>query len=1067
MSTSTPTPNVLRRLARLWALPLCCLCLLLWPAAGLAQGGSTSLWQTYTVNDGLLSSNVSAVFLAQDGALWFGAENGVSRFRDGVWQSLTAKDGLPAGRVRTIQQTADGAIWFGGETGGLARRTADGVCCQTWTTAHGLASNDVRAILPDGDQAVWVGTAAGLMRLEAGRLTRVDALAGKPIWTLARGADGVIWAATAGQGVWSRGRDGNWRALESSPLVSGQVFALWAENGRLWVGTENGLAYYAHGVWTRQPLQENDTGVWVFAILGDADGGLWVGTSAGCFWDARQPGWPVAVLRARAGLAGDYVRGMTFDRSGALWLATSAGVSRYAGAIWKTVRYEPLAEQRINALLTDRSGRTWVGTERNGLALWDGARWSHFTRASGLPDNRILALLEDDRGRIWVGAGTGVGYWTTAGGWRFIGPADGLVGVPVTAIAQDSAGRLWFGSFMGANRWSETGGMEPVSELAGKRINAILRSRDAALWFGAHNDGLFRYAEGRWQSIATTKDAPAFKSVTLNGIAQDRDGALWVGTYDQGLWRYAAGQWQSVDSGLASSLVLAVSYFGDSLWVGSAGGLTRTDGRSTQLYTGSVLPNAQVYAVAPGKDGAVWIGAASGLVRYTPDKVTPWVKVASVNLLEPREGIVSLADGDLRAVRLAAGDASGSLNDIVFLVQLEGVDERPRIYADPLIAYSDVQLQPGKYTLRAWARDAAFNYSAPAEATIVVAPPQRHVVLPGGRRVPADSFYPILALSILALGGLAAAGGAEWRSRARERRRRGEETMRQREALARHFNPYISGEPVREPEMFFARDELLRKILNALHQNSIMIHGERRMGKTSLLYQLAQQLRQAEDPEWVFVPVSVDLEGTAQDRFFYLLMEATWSVLRAFLTEAPPDLRFSRESPAEYTDRDFAADLRLLLDALKAVVAPRNVRVILLMDEMDVINGYETLVQQQLRRIFMSPLAQNLGAVVAGVQISKAWDRMESPWYNLFNEIALDPFNAEQAAQLLMEPVAGVYEWDSAALEFVVAHAQGRPHRLQQYGLEAVNHMLAEGRVRITEADVRAAHETIERARTE
>jgi hypothetical protein len=92
---------------------------------------------------------------------------------------------------------------------------------------------------------------------------------------------------------------------------------------------------------------------------------------------------------------------------------------------------------------------------------------------------------------------------------------------------------------------------------------------------------------------------------------------------------------------------------------------------------------------------------------------------------------------------------------------------------------------------------------------------------------------------------------------------------------------------------------------------------------------------------------------------------------------------------------------------------------------------------------------------------------MESPWYNLFNEIALDPFNAEQAAQLLTEPVAGVYEWDPAALEFVVAHAQGRPHRLQQYGLEAVNHMLAEGRVRITEADVRAAHEAIERARTE
>ena len=51
----------------------------------------------------------------------------------------------------------------------------------------------------------------------------------------------------------------------------------------------------------------------------------------------------------------------------------------------------------------------------------------------------------------------------------------------------------------------------------------------------------------------------------------------------------------------------------------------------------------------------------------------------------------------------------------------------------------------------------------------------------------------------------------------------------------------------------------------------------------------------------------------------------------------------------------------------------------------------------------MSPLAANLGAVVAGIQISKEWDRMESPWYNLFNEIPLEPFTDARARELLME----------------------------------------------------------------
>ena len=139
-------------------------------------------------------------------------------------------------------------------------------------------------------------------------------------------------------------------------------------------------------------------------------------------------------------------------------------------------------------------------------------------------------------------------------------------------------------------------------------------------------------------------------------------------------------------------------------------------------------------------------------------------------------------------------------------------------------------------------------------------------------------------------------------------------------------------------------------------------------------------------------------------------------------------------------------------------------RVILLMDEMDVVSSYNTLVQQQLRRVFMSSLAANLGAVVAGIQISKEWDRLESPWYNLFNEIELEPFPPDEARKLLIEPVRGVYEWEPEALNFVVSQSAGRPHRLQQYALEAVNLMLAARRLRITQADVLAAHEVIHRS---
>jgi hypothetical protein len=93
------------------------------------------------------------------------------------------------------------------------------------------------------------------------------------------------------------------------------------------------------------------------------------------------------------------------------------------------------------------------------------------------------------------------------------------------------------------------------------------------------------------------------------------------------------------------------------------------------------------------------------------------------------------------------------------------------------------------------------------------------------------------------------------------------------DVVARGYNPYISGEPVRREDMFFGRHELLQRIVSTLHNNSIMIHGERRIGKTTLLYQLANTLRQIDDPEYWFVALYIDLEGTAEDAFFHLLME--------------------------------------------------------------------------------------------------------------------------------------------------------------------------------------------------
>ncbi len=381
----------------------------------------------------------------------------------------------------------------------------------------------------------------------------------------------------------------------------------------------------------------------------------------------------------------------------------------------------------------------------------------------------------------------------------------------------------------------------------------------------------------------------------------------------------------------------------------------------------------------------------------------------------------------------------------------------------------DGDLVPGIHTLRVRACDLAFNYSEPAVLRIEV--PQPGTAVPAatagapaastavsGKPAAAASSAPGLLLGGLLVAGLVVGGAAGWRRRRRARPVAWTEPTRPAAEMTRDFNPFIAGRPVDDPRMFFARHDLLQRIVNGLHNNSVMIHGERHLGKTSLLYQLAEQLRRVDDPEWVFVPVYVDVEGMAEGRFFYLMMEGILGVTAGFLP-LMPRLRYNSAFAASYTDRDLQADLRVLLDVLHGAtgLGQRQVRMILLLDEADTLSAYDILVQQQFRRILIGHLAGRLGVVMSGTAIHQAWSSIDCPWHNMFQDIELELFDDAQARALLTEPVRGYYEWEPQALEKAIAVAEGRPGRLQQLGLVAVEQMLRDGRTRITIADVEVA----------
>jgi ligand-binding sensor domain-containing protein len=202
------------------------------------------------------------------------------------------------------------------------------------------------------------------------------------------------------------------------------------------------------------------------------------------------------------GLPDDRVNAIITDRSGRLWVGTWGGAAVLDGDTWRVLNKEDgLVEDMVNAMLADRRGGMWFGSyvaPRGGISHLEDGNWQHFTTTDGLPHNNVTALVEDSEGSVWAG----MGLLDRGGACRFDYTEDGW-GIALVLTQEDG--------------------------LAGAKVRSIFAQPDGTLWFGSEYDGLARYDGRNWRTF-TEADGLAAPEVKV--ILQDRDGYLWLGTVD-------------------------------------------------------------------------------------------------------------------------------------------------------------------------------------------------------------------------------------------------------------------------------------------------------------------------------------------------------------------------------------------------------------------------------------------------------------------------------------------------------------------------------------------------------
>ncbi len=268
---------------------------------------------------------------------------------------------------------------------------------------------------------------------------------------------------------------------------------------------------------------------------------------------------------------------------------------------------ESLAEAEVRAVETTAAGDVWVSVRGQGIAHLHDDQITWVTADDGLASDGIADLHEDRLGRVWaVGFG---GYsvlqdngWDAQEGFGDLQPR-----IIFSVYEESGADAMWLTSSHGAGRL-EDGVWTVLTSSDGlphEVVHAVVVGRDGTAWLACRT-GLARVTNGE-------VDVP-FRDVNFRSALAGPDDVLWFGTSD-GVYAWDGSSWARYLEGRTVYPRLITD--DGVIWAGSAdSGVYRYVGREWEAFeVPARLQGAEVFDLAQGPDGSIWLATSAGLGR--------------------------------------------------------------------------------------------------------------------------------------------------------------------------------------------------------------------------------------------------------------------------------------------------------------------------------------------------------------------------------------------------------------------------------------------------------------------
>jgi len=613
------------------------------------------IFKNYTIQDGLIGNYIRCIYQDNDGFMWIGTGEGLSKYDGNKFTNYSTATGLGFNYINAIHETNPNQLLIAENNG-----TTD--IAQHGEIIRDKRVNDVivnKIIRGPEDNIVGITDYNGLCIFSDGKLKTIyKDIAGTEI---ARFADSFY--VSGGEGLpLTFLHAGSFEF--ATQIIPAQYFfnTLYTDrHNNTWVGTK---------LFGLKLIETDRTGKYfriidppkmfsssafkntsISAILQEERGGYWIGTEAGLVKinvNGKQQ-----IFTVKDGLPSNIIQCIFQDREKNIWVGTKEGLSKivtlnnvqifeigqesgsydwqqlwkysdeelfaFTGSVFKKINTATQEIQDWSKPVITQNGAFYPG-KFNVLKYQPAKSNSHFTNIDiglsvfehTLYNNHALfaCAAKDKAGNLYYGTYNGVLVYTNE--YKLV---DTLVRTRIATLDFDNKGNLWAGTWnKGIYRITlknDTRITEDMSSvLPDKSVRSTFEDSKGNFWIGLRNDGLVmvKNYDTSGKNVFYFNKQTGLSSGWVRCITEDANKNIWVGT-NQGLNKlipfnngYRVFDFGKVDN-LSPAIYGIVSLPGGVLWSLSSIGLIRLE--DSHIDTASLYNTSITSVITAGSGSAL------------------------------------------------------------------------------------------------------------------------------------------------------------------------------------------------------------------------------------------------------------------------------------------------------------------------------------------------------------------------------------------------------------------------------------------------------------------------------